>query len=84
MIQISKFQKTLLFCMILGLISYFGISILRNDSEIKELLYDEAYPLENIIDDEEKLLSSDSQQIFFLETHMHGRRSLRNARQACR
>jgi hypothetical protein len=33
--------------------------------------------------DEERLMNSNSQQIFFLETHLEGKRELNKSRQAC-
>jgi hypothetical protein len=78
----TKFQKILQYVILLAIIIYAVISIVVNDKEIQAML--NAVPLKNIIDDEEVLLSSNSQQIFFLETHLEGRRSLLNARQACR
>ena len=53
-------------------------------NEIDLFTKDSVFLINNIMDDEIKLLNSNSSQIFFLETHLEGRRNLTSARQACR
>jgi hypothetical protein len=50
---------------------------------IEKIQVFEDFTLKSYKFDETRLENSQSQQIFFLETHLEGRRSIKNARQAC-
>ena len=80
----GSLQKYFIFVTLVAATVYLCMFFMKNKTEIGLFLNDSVFPIKNILDDEKKLLESNSTQIFFLETHLEGRRNLSNARQACR
>ena len=80
----GSLQKYFIFVTLVAATIYLFMYFVKNKNEIGLFMNDSAFLINNIMDDEIKLLNSNSSQIFFLETHLEGRRNLTSARQACR
>ncbi|XP_070507561.1 lactosylceramide 4-alpha-galactosyltransferase-like [Chironomus tepperi] len=82
---VGSLRKYLILLTLFTAFIYLCTHLAKNNPEIGLGLFknDSAFLINNIMGDEAKLLSSNSSQIFFLETHLEGRRNLTNARQAC-
>jgi hypothetical protein len=88
--QNQRYPKILLVLAAIGVVTYFAIFFDRQKepktietSELNRFTTDGIYRVKNYKHDEETMQNANSQQIFFLETHLHGHRRLDNARQAC-
>ena len=81
MIGIGRQNSTFLILLAFLVLIYLFLTLESNSSQ--DSYGGKVIELENILSDEEKMLKSNGNQIFFIESHLEELRELKNARQAC-
>lgn len=79
-----SFLALLSFSVIIFVLKYqINSNFLNLETPVSKRLHLGRFLLENILRDEQKILKSNGNQVFFIETHLDEFRELKNARQAC-